>query len=182
MLKLYHTGFSEIKAPDIHYGRKNADFGQGFYTSADIEFSKKWAKSRKDEVTVLNCYELKEDGLKIKRLTRDREWFSYIYGNRRLRDDPYKDYDVIIGPIANDTIYDTLGITTSGYLSEEEAMKILMLGPCYEQIVLKTENAARALIFLSSEIIPIERITEYRKEVKKEEQAFQEEMAKVLEG
>ena len=24
---LYHTGFDEIKHPDIHIGRKNADFG-----------------------------------------------------------------------------------------------------------------------------------------------------------
>lgn len=28
---LYHTGYQEIREPDIHHGRKNADFGQGFY-------------------------------------------------------------------------------------------------------------------------------------------------------
>ncbi len=26
VLKLYHTGFLEIKEPDVNYGRKNADF------------------------------------------------------------------------------------------------------------------------------------------------------------
>lgn len=41
---LYHTGFYEIKEPDIHYGKPNADFAQGFYTSPNLEFSKRWAR------------------------------------------------------------------------------------------------------------------------------------------
>ena len=32
---LYHTGFETIKEPDVHLGRRNADFGQGFYLTAD---------------------------------------------------------------------------------------------------------------------------------------------------
>ena len=30
-MKLYHTGYQEIRIPDLTVGRKNADFGQGFY-------------------------------------------------------------------------------------------------------------------------------------------------------
>ena len=41
---VYHVGFDIIKNPDIHYGRKNADFGQGFYLTDDKEFSYRWAK------------------------------------------------------------------------------------------------------------------------------------------
>ncbi|MBQ3385478.1 MAG: hypothetical protein IJG59_09775 [Erysipelotrichaceae bacterium] len=44
-----------------------------------------------------------------------------MFHNRRLQDE--LNADVIIGPIANDTIFDTLGILTSGYLSSEEALK-----------------------------------------------------------
>ena len=29
-MKLYHTSKTEIRNPDIHHGRKNADFGWGF--------------------------------------------------------------------------------------------------------------------------------------------------------
>lgn len=32
---LYHTGKVEIRTQDIHYGRKNADFGWGFYLTPD---------------------------------------------------------------------------------------------------------------------------------------------------
>lgn len=47
IIRLYHTGFAQIIEPDIHYGRKNADFGQGFYMSDDEEFSKRWARVRR---------------------------------------------------------------------------------------------------------------------------------------
>ena len=36
---LYHTGYQEIASPDVHYGRKNADFGQGFYLTANEAFA-----------------------------------------------------------------------------------------------------------------------------------------------
>lgn len=38
VLKLYHTGFEEIRKPDVHYGRSYADFGQGYYLSDNEEF------------------------------------------------------------------------------------------------------------------------------------------------
>lgn len=42
-LKLYHTGTAEIRKPDIHRGRKNSDFGPGFYLTPDAEFALRWA-------------------------------------------------------------------------------------------------------------------------------------------
>lgn len=39
---------------------------------------------------------------------------------------------MIVGPIANDTIFDTFGIITSGFLSAEQAIKLLLIGPQYE--------------------------------------------------
>ena len=45
---LYHVGFEIIKDVDLKYGRKNADFGQGFYLSSDLDFSKKWTRISKN--------------------------------------------------------------------------------------------------------------------------------------
>ena len=56
-MTLYHTGFEEIRRPDIYYGRKNADFGQGFYTSDDRAFSERWAKERTGSITYFNVYD-----------------------------------------------------------------------------------------------------------------------------
>ena len=177
---LYHTGYQEIREPDIHHGRKNADFGQGFYLSDNTEFSKRWAKERSGFSVWLNRYELITDDLKIKRFTRDAEWFRYIFANRAGQEDSLVEYDVIIGPIANDTLYDTLGITTSGFLTPEQATRTLMIGPVYEQIVLKTEKAASALRFLSAETLTSEEIAQYSGAVKQEEKQFQEAFAALI--
>ena len=81
--------------------------------------------------------------------TRDVNWFQYIFNNRRMRDSLTA--DVVIGPIANDTIFDTLGIISSGYLQPEDAVKLLMIGPEYTQVAIKTEKALKQLRFVRSE-------------------------------
>ena len=58
---LYHTSDREIRKPDIHHGRKNADFGWGFYLTPDRDFIYRWARDN----AVVNEYELDEIGLEI---------------------------------------------------------------------------------------------------------------------
>ena len=78
ILHLFHTGYAEIREPDIHYGRKNADFGQGFYLSDSDEFAGKWMRERKDVVIHVNAYELDLAGLQVLGFTRDKDWLDYI--------------------------------------------------------------------------------------------------------
>ena len=179
-LTLYHTGFLELKNPDVHYGRVNADFGQGFYTTDDPEFAARWARRKAGSDTVINQYELDCTGLNVKTFERERGWFDYLYGNRHRMPDAYPEADIIIGPIANDTIYNTMGITTSGMLSAEESLPLLMIGPVYRQIVLKSERAASQLHWLSSRIISDAEIRHYATAVKAEEEAFMKEFAERL--
>ena len=180
-IRLYHTGFDIIPSPDIGTGRKNADFGQGFYLSDDREFSKRWARQRKDMTTYLNSYELYPEGLNIKYLDRDQEWFDFIYDNRNKTEDRFSGYDVIIGPIANDTIYDTWGFITSGLIRKEQALELLQEGPIYKQFVIKTERALEALKFVDAAALSPEEIEAYRETVRREEEEFQEIFARKLE-
>lgn len=181
--KLYHTGFEEIRKPDVHYGRINADFGQGFYMSDDVEFAVRWAREKRGADTIINEYELNTAGLNILKLERGSGWYEYIYQNRHRQPDAYPEADVIVGPIANDTIFDTMGITTSGILSREQSLPLLMIGPEYKQIVLKSERAADQLAWKSSRILYPEDFHQYRDAVAREEAAFMEafasEMAKL---
>ena len=179
---LYHTGFQEIREPDLRIGRRNADFGQGFYLSADREFSRRWARERRGETTWLNSYALSPEGLRIKRFDRDEAWYDYIFRNRAGYDDGLAEWDVIVGPIANDTIYDTWGISTSGLLSREQSLQLLMLGPVYEQTVIKTPRAAEQLRFLCAEVIPGEAIAQFRETVRREEDAYQRQVAEVFQA
>lgn len=176
---LYHAGFKIIKEPDIHYGRKNADFGQGFYLTAEKEFAYRWAQERKGEETIVNTYELDMTNLKIRRFIRDKEWFEYIFANRNRKPDTLE-ADVIMGPIANDIIYNTNGIFTGGILEPEQALKLLLIGPEYTQIVLKTKKAAVQLKWLESAVLTHEEINGYRKVLIDEEADYQIALAKEL--
>ena len=171
-MRLYHTGTVIIKDPDLRHGRKNADFGQGFYLTPDRDFTYRWA--RRD--AIVNVYELDETGLNIHRFTRDIEWFNYIFHNRRVEDTI--DADVIIGPIANDTIFDTMGIISSGFLSPEEALKLLLIGLEYTQVVIKSEKAKAQLHWLSAEQITAIDESLHREEEAEYQKLFAEAMTK----
>ena len=51
------------------------------------------------------------------------------------------------------TIFDTLGIISSGYLKPEDAMKLLMIGPKYTQVAIKTEKAVKQLRWIRAEAV-----------------------------
>lgn len=179
-MTLYHTSDQEIRIPNLEIGRKNADFGKGFYLSDNLEFSKRWARESKGHMPVINCYHLDLEGLKVLYLERNADWYNYIFKNRRAEKDIYASADVIIGPIANDTLFDTMGILTSGILSAEQALDYYKIGPEYMQIVLKSSNAVRKLKWVSLISLDKEELISNQKILRQEEESFQTEFAEKL--
>ena len=179
---LFHTGHQVIEAPDVHIGRANADFGQGFYLTDEEAFAVRWARMRKGQSTYVNAYELDLEGLVVHRFERDEAWFSYIFANRTGKADGFPDADVIIGPIANDTIYDTFGIFTSGLMAPAQALEMLQIGPAYVQIALKAEKAVSQVRWLSARELDAEEVAVYRAVVAQEEAEYQEALASALEA
>ena len=119
--------------------------------------------------------------LKIKKLTRNEEWYTYIFANRSVQPDRFAGYDVVIGPIANDTLYDTLGITTSGFLSKEEALALLQIGPEYFQAVIRTPAALAALTWTGARMLSSEEIRASQAIVRAEAEEYQIAFAQMLE-
>ena len=107
------------------------------------------------------------------RLERNAEWFDIIYRNRSLAAGAPEGFDVVIGPIANDTIYDTWGITTSGLLTREQSLELLMIGNVYLQAVVRTEQAAERLRWLSARELTEAEVAGYRQTVAREQEEFQ---------
>ena len=89
---------------------------------------------------------------------------------------------MIVGPIANDTIYNTYGILTSGLLQPEEALRLLRIGPEYVQYALKTEKAAAQLRWLSVEEIPAQSIRQFRALLAEEEKEYQKLLSAEMEA
>ena len=90
-LLLFHTGYAEIRKPDLRRGRKNADFGQGFYLTPDRAFSERWGRERKGESVHVNMYRLDLSGLRVYRFAREKAWSDYIFRNRRGQPDALAD-------------------------------------------------------------------------------------------
>ena len=117
----------------------------------------------------------------VRRFTRERAWYEYIFKNRAGAPDAHPEEDVIIGPIANDTIYDTMGVITSGFLTPEEALRLLKIGPCFEQAAVKSEKALSHLTWKSSRILSHEEMQRSKEAGSEEQEAYQKLLAEALE-
>ena len=164
---LYHTGEGIIREPDVHAGRSNADFGPGVYLSPAREFTRRWARRE----AVVNVYELDLDGLEVLRLQRSLPWVEFILRNRQGHG--AAGADVVIGPIANDTLFETMGLITGGFFSPEQMLALLQVGPAYVQAAVRTERATAQLRWIRAE--PVIRLDEELRLW--EQEAYQQELA-----
>ena len=69
-MKLYHGSTVVVKQPNIRIGRKNTDFGKGFYTTTDFDQAARWARIRSrragSEVAIVSVYEIDDNILQNK--------------------------------------------------------------------------------------------------------------------
>ena len=151
---LYHTSDREIRNPDIHYGRKNADFGQGFYLT-DLRHQAERMALRKVKFFGGECvvqeYEFDESLLEDGRLNvkifpaPNEEWAAFIHNNRNNASEYHHDYDVVIGPIADDGVAFLLGRYEEGTITLAELARQLEYKQLNNQYFFGT---ARAVNFL----------------------------------
>ena len=61
-----------------------------------------------------------------------------------------KAYDFIYGPIADDDVYTTFTLYTSGVLTKEQTIEALKIKKLYNQLVLASEKALGHLKFIGT--------------------------------
>ena len=110
---LYHgtnVVFDEI---DLTKSKPNKDFGQGFYLSREYTQAMDMAKIKVEQlesgvptVITFEADETKMLSLKVLRFDDySEEWAKFILLNRNNASrQPAHDYDIVIGPIANDRV------------------------------------------------------------------------------
>ncbi len=133
-----------------------------------LDFAVKWSRPRKGRTIHINCYELDTEELNVLNLERDEKWFEYIHSNRHFMPNLFPEADVIIGPISNDTIFDTMGILTSGHLSKAEVLPLMKIGPDYSQTVLKTDKASERLKWMKTFTLSDDEASKYDANRRKE--------------
>ena len=60
------------------------------------------------------------------------------------------DYDLILGPMANDDVYRTFTLYTAGILTKEQALEQLKIKKLYDQLVLTSVKALSYLRFVGT--------------------------------
>lgn len=152
---LYHGSYLEIKEPDLLHSRTDVDFGHGFYLTPLYEQAEKWCGrfKRRGKNVVISKYlydENMESKLKVLKFdSYSEEWLDFVLNCRRGKDTT--DYDLVIGGIANDRVFNTIELFFDGLIDKNEAIKRLRYEKPNLQISFRTENALKLLRFEGSE-------------------------------
>lgn len=136
-MKLYHGSNILISHPDLTKGKPYKDFGRGFYLSDSFEQAMSMGErvvSRSLDKTspVVSTFEFDEsvmfDGsLKVKRFdSYTEEWAEFVLKNRNRKiTQPVHSYDIVYGPIADDTIVRQMRRFELGDITIDELMRQL---------------------------------------------------------
>jgi hypothetical protein len=112
-MKLYHGTNKDFDRIDLLKSKPNKDFGRGFYLSADYGQALNMAQVKVEQLEtgypVVQSYLVEDDALDALHVLRfdgySEEWAKFILLNRNNpTGKPVHDYDVVIGPIANDRV------------------------------------------------------------------------------
>jgi hypothetical protein len=155
-MQLYHGSIEIVKVPVIREKQRLLDFGQGFYTTTNQKQAERWAllkqkrEGKKAKAFVsgyrFNKANFNNTKLKIKKFNKPGEaWLDFVVKNRN---EYYNHgYDMVFGPVANDTLYQTLGLYEAGILTKQETITRLKVHPLYNQVVFNTIHAIQLLQF-----------------------------------
>jgi len=159
-MRLYHGSNQMIKQPDPTFSKRSKmDFGKGFYTTTSEEQARRFthlvlSRSKGVGVKMINIYDLdisafSELNVKDFQGAID-EWFDYVEANRRRHGGSNDQYDIVIGPVADDNIQETFLLYEEEIISKKEAIKRLKLEVLKDQIVFKSRASITYLRFVES--------------------------------
>lgn len=141
---LYHGSYMEVSKPDLLHSRLNVDFGRGFYTTPIFDQAVKWCGKYKHRGRdgVLSEYLLNDEALEnckvLKFETYSEEWLDFILSCRKGSDET--DYDIVIGGVANDKVFNTIELYYDGLIDKTEALKRLRYENPNLQICFRTQE------------------------------------------
>lgn len=152
---LYHGTNQDIETIDLSKGLRHKDFGKGFYLTPDkttaIRMAQKRARLFGGAATLIT-YEMDDSALqsdlKVKIFPEKAcvEWLLFVDANRdRKNEKPIHDFDIVIGPIANDGVVLQLTNYREGIYSPEQAAQLLQDKYLDQQYYFGTEESLRYL-------------------------------------
>jgi hypothetical protein len=114
---LYHGSGEVVEFPEIRKTKYTKDFSWGFYCTESYEQAYRWAERRHRQGKV-NVYVYTENPkLRMKKFSgMSDEWLDFI---AQCRKGAIHDYDIVEGPMADDTIWNFVNDFLNGTISRE---------------------------------------------------------------
>jgi hypothetical protein len=161
IIKIYHGSEKIVEQPVFGEGKKNNDFGLGFYCTESEHLAKEWAVSSQRD-GFANCYTLDTEYLNILNLNSPEytilNWIAVLIQHRLFsikspvarRAKNYlienfsinvNAFDVITGYRADDSYFDYAEAFLNNGITVEQLAQAMHLGKLGEQIVIKSEFA-----------------------------------------
>ncbi len=156
----YHGSDMVIDMPKILEAKRPLDFGGGFYVTTSEKQAKSWAIKvayrNNTNHRCVNRYEFDLEKAKseltvIHFQVADEKWLDFICDNRS--GNSTGNYDIVIGPVADDRVYRVVVEYENGDLDKEAALKCLKTEALCDQILFHTEKSLEYLKYINTEVI-----------------------------
>ena len=153
-MKLYHGTNAEILRIDLNESRVGKDFGLGFYLTPDKQVAQRQAERKFEQYGVGGAYvyEYVVDDNELHTLqllqfdSYTMEWARFVLMNRKNRTRAQAhNYDMVIGPIADDVIGYQIRRVEEGIITEEQFLKEIKYHTVTIQYLFATEKAIQLL-------------------------------------
>lgn len=145
---LYHGSNVVVSKPKILTNGYYKDFGYGFYCTHIQKQAERWALTKRGN-HVVNQYVYEEANtlniLKFPKMTE--EWLDFVVACRSGKS---HSYDIVEGPMADDTIWDYIEDFVEGRISREAFWVLVKFKYPTHQIVFCTERALAVLKYEGS--------------------------------
>lgn len=145
---IYHGSSQIVETPEIRITKYNKDFYFGFYCTLMEEQAIRWA-TRFGEKGYLNSYEYTlNDELRVlifEQMTE--EWLDFIVNCRTGKS---HDYDIVEGPMADDTIYNYVQGFIDGKYSRAAFWELAKFKYPTHQISFHSARALTTLKFIGA--------------------------------
>ena len=157
-MRVYHGATAEIRFPLVHVGRRDLDFGKGFYVTPIMEQASSWAcrPANKHKEHWLNVYDIDYNAVISEFHSKtfrsyNEERLDFILSSRQ-GEDKWKAFDFIEGGIANDRIFSTIELYTSHLISKQEALsRLIYENPNQQMCIINQKIINQHLTFIESQ-------------------------------
>lgn len=143
---IYHGSREIVEFPEIRTAKYNKDFYFGFYCTEMQEQAKRWAV-RYSEKGFISEYVYKADSslnvLYFAEMTE--EWLDFIVA---CRSGQSHNYDIVEGPMANDTIFNYIQNFVDGKITRAAFWELAKFNKPTHQISFHTARALSTLSFI----------------------------------